>query len=156
MRDFYLPTPFKLEPSDRFNSSGCKDPTYYEALKHELIANKKAYARYRPIVYICSPYAGDVKKNVKMARIYSRFAVESFAIPLTLHLLFPQFMDDDHPKERELAMFMNKILLGKCDELWVFGETFSEGMQVEIKAAKKRKMKIRYFDDKFIESILED
>lgn len=156
MRDFYLPTPFKLEPSDRYNSSGCKDPTHYEALKHELFENKKAYTRYRPIVYICSPYTGDVENNVKMARVYSRFAVESCAIPLALHLLFPQFMDDDHPKERELAMFMNKILLGKCNELWVFGETFSEGMQAEIRVAQKRKMKIRYFDNKFIESILED
>ena len=48
-------------------------------------------------------------------------------------------MDDDDSKERELAMFMNMVLLGKCNELWVFGSTISNGMAQEIEKAKKRK-----------------
>ena len=31
---------------------------------------------FRPIVYICSPYAGDIAGNVDAARRYSRFAVD--------------------------------------------------------------------------------
>lgn len=110
----------------------------------------KAYAnivreRYRPMVYICSPYAGDVDENVRKARVYCRYAVNQNCIPIAPHLLFPQFMDDNNPTERRTAMLMNEILLSKCRELWVFGDVISNGMAYEIDMAKKRKMTIRYF-----------
>ena len=114
-----------------------------------MAADKKA-ASY-PLVYICSPYAGDTVRNVANERKYSRFAFEQNTIPIAAHLLFPQFMDDDNPAEREVAMHFNYVLLGKCEELWVFGETISDGMAHEICIAKKRRQKIRYFSDKIKE-----
>ena len=59
--------------------------------------------------------------------------------------MFPLFMNDDNLAERELVIFMDVILLGKCDELWVFGDSISERMAVEIEVAKKRRQPIRYF-----------
>ncbi len=41
----------------------------------------------RPLVYICSPFSGDVEANTENARRYSRFAVDSSAIPIC----FPVF-----------------------------------------------------------------
>lgn len=99
----------------------------------------------RPLVYICSPYAGDVVRNTMKARIYSRFAVNRGAIPIAPHLLFPQFKDE--ATERELAMFMNVELLERCAELWVFGERISEGMAAEILRARQKHMTIRYFTE---------
>ena len=90
----------------KYNSEGYHDPTVYEALSHIEKEEKAVRRVYRPLVYICSPYAGDVKQNVNMARVYSRFAVKNTCIPLTPHLLYPQFMDDGSPAERELALFM--------------------------------------------------
>jgi len=84
-----------------------------------------------------------MEANTENARRYSRFAVDSGAIPIAPHLLLPQYMDED--TERDLAMLMDKVLLGKCEELWVFGGTVSEGMAAEIETAKK--MKIRYFTE---------
>ena len=49
--------------------------------------------------------------------------------------------------ERDLAMFMNMVYLGRCEELWVFGEKITDGMAAEIAKAKKRNMKIRYFTE---------
>ena len=49
--------------------------------------------------------------------------------------------------ERELAMFMDMVLLGRCDEIWVFGSNISNGMAAEIEIAKQKNMKIRYFTD---------
>lgn len=100
-----------------------------------------------PLVYICSPYSGNVEKNTIAARVYSRFAVDNGAIPLTPHLMYPQFMDDEDPHERELAMFYNKVLQGKCQEVWVFGYYISKGMAAEIALAEMRHQKIRYFDE---------
>lgn len=138
---------------DRFNSEGYYDPTTYEALTSiEKEERKKAF---KPVVYICSPFAGDTEHNTLKAREYCRFAVEQNCIPIAPHLFFPQFMDDSDPKERELAMFMNKVILGKCKELWVFGETVSKGMAVEIETAKKRNQIIRYFDSDYTEVFYE-
>ena len=107
---------------------------------------KKQDRKYRPLVYVCSAYSGDVTTNTEQAKQYCRFALEQGQIPLAPHLMFPLFMNDDDPTERELAIFMDVVLLGKCDELWVFGETISEGMVVEIEVAKKRRQPIRYFN----------
>lgn len=99
----------------------------------------------RPLVYICSPFSGDIEGNTKKAREYSRFAVDQSAIPLAPHLLLPQFMSEQ--TERELAMFMDMVLLGRCDEIWVFGSNISNGMAAEIEIAKQKNMKIRYFTE---------
>lgn len=99
----------------------------------------------RPLVYICSPFSGDIEGNTKKARGYSRFAVDQGAIPLAPHLLLPQFMSEQ--TERELAMFMDMVLLGRCDEIWVFGSNISNGMAAEIEIAKQKNMKIRYFTE---------
>ena len=99
----------------------------------------------RPLVYICSPFSGDIEGNTKKAREYSRFAVDQGTIPLAPHLLLPQFMSEQ--TERELAMFMDMVLLGKCEEIWVFGSHISNGMAAEIEIAKQKNMKIRYFTD---------
>ena len=127
----------------KFNSEGYYDPTTYEALSK--IEREEKAARYRPLVYICSPFSGDISGNIERAKKYSRYAVDSKAIPIAPHLLFPQFMDDD--AERELALFMDMVLLGKCEELWMFGETVTEGMSAEIAKAKRKNMKIRYFTE---------
>lgn len=59
---------------DKFNHEGYSDPTTYEALtnihREEVAADKKA--AYLPLVYVCSPYAGDIENNVKNAKAYIR------------------------------------------------------------------------------------
>lgn len=131
---------------DKKNSERYIDMTSYEALTNitrDKAADKKA--AYLPLVYVCSPYAGDVENNVTNAKRYSRFAVENHAIPVTPHLLYPQFMNDDDESEREMAMHFNYVLLGKCSEVWIFGGVMSRGMAREIALAKKRRMKLRWF-----------
>lgn len=132
----------------KYNHEGYHDPTVYEAFtgiekerKQEKQAVKQlraSYAVYRPIVYICSPYAGNVKQNVRRAQAYCRFAVQKNCVPIATHLLFPQFMDDTDPAQRQQALFMSRLLLTKCNEVWVFGETISQGMASEIRKAESR------------------
>lgn len=131
----------------RHNSEGYHDPTTYEALKGIRREEMAAKRSYRPLVYICSPFAGDEEGNARKARRYSRFAVKNGAIPLAPHLLFPQFLDEGRSAERAIGMFMGLVLLGKCEQLWVFGEDISTGMAAEIEKAEKRDMVIRYFTE---------
>lgn len=138
---------------DMKNHEGYYDRTAHDAIaniRHEgQAADKKA--AYLPLVYVCSPFAGDTVTNVENAKRYSRFAVEEKAIPVTPHLMYPQFMDDNDEAEREMAMHFNYVLLGKCTELWVFGGVVSRGMAREIAVARKRRMIIRWFTEKLRE-----
>ena len=131
---------------DKRNGEGYPDPTAYEALS--LIEKEERTLRaFRPIVYICSPYAGDIDKNVKAARDYSRFAVDKGFIPVAPHLLFPQFMNDIDPRECELGIFFGNALMSKCSEVWVFGSNISTGMHAEIKRARGKSYRLRYFTE---------
>ena len=131
---------------NKFNAEGYFDPTAYEALT-AIEKEAKQNSAFRPVVYICSPLSGDISGNQEKARRYCRFAVDSGYIPLAPHLFFPQFMREDLQAERDLALFMDIVLLSKCAELWVFGSTISKGMGMEIEKAKRKGQPIRYFTD---------
>ena len=129
-----------------YNSEGYYDPTAYEALM-TIEKDAKALRAFRPVVYICSPLAGDVEQNQEKARAYCRYAVDSGFIPIAPHIYFTQFMNDNSKKERDLALFMDIVLLSKCAELWVFGSTITNGMSIEIEKAKRKGQLIRYFTE---------
>ena len=126
------------------NSEGYYDPTAYEALVKIEREARQAHA-FRPMVYICSPLSGSIAANQRSARRYCRFAVDGGYIPLAPHLYFPQFMDDGSGAERDLALFMDIVLLSKCDQLWVFGDRISKGMGIEIEKARRKDQPIRWF-----------
>ena len=133
--------------NDYRNSEGYPDPTAGEAICR-IAANEKQFLRaFRPIVYICSPYSGDVAGNVAAARRYCRFAVDKGFIPIAPHLLYPQLLNDDDPSERELGLFFGNALMSKCAEVWVFGSRISSGMETEIKRAKWKGYHLRYFTE---------
>lgn len=106
---------------------------------------------YRTMVYICSPFFGDEAGNIEKAKYYCRVAVDRGFMPVASHLLYPQFMDD--LTEREVAMQMALVLMGKCEEVWVIGKTISAGMAIEIEQAEYWHKRIRYFDEQMKELI---
>jgi hypothetical protein len=130
----------------KYNGEGYDDPTAYQALK-KIELETRQITGYRPLIYICSPFAGDVENNVQRARAYSRFAVDQGMLPITPHLFFPQFMDDNDNDSRALGLYMGHILLTKCKELWCFGERISNGMRGEINKARLRGIIVRHFTD---------
>jgi hypothetical protein len=52
------------------------------------------------IVYIASPYSGDVEQNVKFAIEACQYAISRGCTPIAPHLLYPQILDDSDPKQR--------------------------------------------------------
>ena len=126
------------------NAEGYPDPTAYEAIR----ASDTKIFPFRPIIYVCSPFSGDIAGNTERARKYSRFVVDEGGIPLTPHLFLPQFMQEE--TERDLAIFMDLALLSKCAELWVFGDVISNGMQIEISHAQHKGKPVRYVNEEEI------
>jgi hypothetical protein len=133
----------------KYNHEGYLDLTAYEAMS-EISRDerqKSGKTPEPPKVYICSPFRGSVESNVKNALWYCRFALEQGKFPIAPHCYFPQFMDDNNPTERELALSFGLRLLYECRELWIFGNVITDGMKREIFAAKWRNIKIKRFDE---------
>lgn len=91
----------------------------------------------KPFAYVCSPYKGDTEVNAARAREYSRKVFDAGYTPLAPHLLFPQFLNDNIPKERAAGMEMGIQLLANCRALVVCGNEITEGMAREIKRAEE-------------------
>ena len=87
------------------------------------------------LVYICSPYRGNIQENTAAAQKYCRDAYEKNCIPVAPHLYLPQFLDDDTPAERDLALRIGLRLIDYCSEVWVHGDVISLGMRGEIEYA---------------------
>lgn len=120
------------------NKEHYPDPTAYKALKN--------IDKPKQLVFICSPYQGDINTNTIRAKRYARFAVSEKVVPVIPHLMYPRFLDEDNPTERVLGLEMGLILLEKCNEMWVFGEVISPGMTLEIEKANEMRIPVKYFD----------
>ena len=102
------------------------------------------------LVYICSPYKGNVRRNTAIARRICRSVVIDSGgqfVPVAPHLLYTQFLNDNDEKERKLGLRAGKNLLRQCDELWAYipdsGPT--EGMKAEIATARSLGIKVTEF-----------
>lgn len=95
------------------------------------------------LVYIASPYAGDVEGNVEFAKAACRYAAAKGYTPVAVHLMYPQFLDERVPKEREAGLKMGRRVLAACDEFWLCGEKLSAGMRAEKAEAKRLGIPIR-------------
>ena len=133
------------------NSEGYMDVVAYKAIMN-VDREKKAETKsaFRPLVYVCAPFNGDIEGNKKKAAEFAEFAYKNGCIPVTPHLLFP-FMNDESPNERALALHMDIVLMGKCQEVWVLSERITSGMSAEIEKATRRHQTVRYFNNDFVE-----
>ena len=129
------------------NHEGYPDPTAGAALARIEQEEYRLRCPFMPLVYICSPYQGDVEHNTQAAQRYSQFVLAQKRLPIAPHLLFPQFMGAETDTTRELALHMGTILLTKCHELWYFGDRISEGMKLELNRARLRGIPVRHFND---------
>ena len=95
------------------------------------------------LVYIASPYAGDVQANTEAAKGYCRAALEEGVIPIAPHLLFPQFLEDNERQDATVGCRPDLSGVPACEELWVCGPEISPGMSREIQFARGLGIPIR-------------
>lgn len=96
------------------------------------------------LIYVASPYAGDIKRNTEFAKKACWFVMNEGHAFFAPHLLYPQVLDEHDSDDRQLGLDMGKAALAHCDELWVFGDTISCGMQNEIDTARKLGIPVKY------------
>lgn len=98
-------------------------------------------------VYICSPLRGNETENIRLAKIYSEYAIKKCnVLPVTPHIYFTLFLKDDIEIERNLGIKAGLELLSLCQQLWYFGECITEGMAAEIIKARELGIKVRHVE----------
>lgn len=103
------------------------------------------------LIYIASPYAGDIEANTAFAKKACRYAIHQGYTPIAVHLLYPQMLDDNDPAERELGLRLGHRVLDVCDELWCCGSRISSGMAREIAEAQRLGIPIRQIGEQEIQ-----
>lgn len=106
------------------------------------------------MVYIASPYAGEVERNVRFAKAACLFAMRQDCTPVAVHLLYPQLLDDSDPAQREAGVRMGLRVLEACDELWLCGDRISRGMSAELTAAKRLGIPVRQIPESEITEVI--
>lgn len=102
------------------------------------------------LLYVCSPYRGDTKRNKEYARKLTRAALDNGFIPVTVHLYLTEATDDTNPEERVRGMAAGMKILENCKYILV-GDRYgiSEGMKAELTfAAVKGKIMLYEKDGK--------
>ena len=102
------------------------------------------------LVYISSPLRGDMERNIQRARDYCAYAASCGVIPLAPHTIFTQYLDDAVLEQREHGLRMGRELMERCDELWVMGDTISQGMQEEIGFAHSLHLPVLYVSEDMV------
>lgn len=98
------------------------------------------------LLYIISPYAGDVEKNKAYAVNCCRYAIQQGYTPIAVHLLYPQILDDQDPAERAAGLRLGLNILEHCALAWVCGSTISSGMTGEIQRAEQLGIPVQYVE----------
>lgn len=90
-------------------------------------------------------FAAMSKSNFYLREHIIKYILEKGFTPTCAFMMFSYFLLDT--VERKKLIRANNDLIRRSDELWVFGE-ISDGVDKEIKLAKRRNMPIRYYDIK--------
>lgn len=93
-------------------------------------------------VFICSPLKGNLKENIRKAKLYCKYVIACGYLPIAPHVYFTSFLNDTDPNEREMGMKLGLELLKDCDELWIFGNRITDGMKAETLLASQLEIKI--------------
>lgn len=97
-------------------------------------------------VFICSPYAGNIDHNTKVAQAMCRQAIIDGHAPFAPHLHYPGIVDDSVSEERESGIQSGLFFMEVCDEVWAFiGYGISSGMAIELAHAKNLEKPIKEF-----------
>ena len=104
-------------------------------------------------VYVCAPLGGSIEENLKKVKIYTAYALRCGTAPVVPHF-YAECLDDAKPAEREMGMSAGLALLWLSDEMWIFGDSFTSGMQNEIQFCKNLNIRVRNIADEEIIKVI--
>lgn len=104
-------------------------------------------------VYVCAPLGGNIEQNLKKVKTYTEYALRCGTAPVVPHF-YAECLDDNDPKDREIGLAAGLSLLWFCDELWLFGDTVTDGMKNELQFCKNLNIHIRKITENEIQKVI--
>lgn len=87
------------------------------------------------LVFIESPYAGDVARNLAYARAAMLDCLRRGEAPFASHLLLTQVLDDTDPAQRAQGIEAGLAWGARADVTVVYGNLITPGMRLGIERA---------------------
>ena len=144
-----IKNPRELKPP---GANASHDPSHNGTTSHSDSVSHSDSASPKKI-FVCSPYRPlaeteesrkvELESNLHRAKTACRILTTLGFMPLAPHLYFTTFLEDEVKRERENGIRLGLQWLEEADEVWVFGDTISEGMAVEIARAKELDKPVR-------------
>ncbi len=96
-------------------------------------------------IFLAHPFKGDYEANIDSAKEICRaIALQHSINPICPILMYPNFLRDSSPRERNTGLALCLSLLEKCDEVWMAEDWMnSQGCKGEYELAKKLGKTIR-------------
>ena len=104
-------------------------------------------------VYVCAPLGGNIEENLKKVKTYTEYALRCDTAPVVPHF-YAECLDDNNRKDREVGLAAGMSLLWLCDEVWVFGDTVTDGMRAELQFCKNLNIRVRKITEKEIQKAI--
>lgn len=141
---------YGLPPNSRYTSYKLCEDTLYP--KNEPLSDldpQSVREKNSPrMVYICAPLRGeDMSTNIERARIYARDVLLQGDVPFCPHIYFPQIADSNDIAEDGLAMRACLSYLDNCQQINVYADPPTPGMQAETEYAAMRGIPIKEMSD---------
>mgnify|MGYP002532047820 FL=1 len=107
------------------------------------------------MVYICAPLRGEeMTANIERARMYARDVLLQGDVPFCPHIYFPQIADASNAIEDGLAMQACLAYLDNCQQINVYADPPTPGMQTEIEHAAMRGIPVKQMPDPILGRML--
>lgn len=93
-------------------------------------------------VYICAPDCGNTARDWKQITKYIKYALLCGTAPVVPQV-YARCLDVSNPRERQIGVAAGLGLLWFCDEMWIFGNEKTKGMEAELQFCKNLHVKTR-------------
>ena len=94
------------------------------------------------LVFISSPYRGDIVKNTENAKKYCEWVGYDNKVPFAPHLYFTTFLEEKY--DRWKGMYWGKCLMKLCSEIQIYCNELTQGMIEEITETKKLGLPMKF------------
>lgn len=105
-------------------------------------------------VYICAPLGGDIERNIENVKRYTRYALLCGTAPVVPHY-YALSLDDNIETEREIGMTAGLAMLWFCDEMWIFSDEITKGMESELRFCRNLYIPMKKISEKSLKKVLE-
>ena len=102
------------------------------------------------IVFVCSPYSGEVDKNVIVSRQICQLAFDCNCHPFAPHLIYPDILDDSNDEDRKKGIDSGIAIMSLCSVIFQLDVELTRGMKEEILVANDRNIYVEKINPEWL------